>query len=390
MWLAKWESWHIYLFAGIWCLFALGLIIATPQGFTELGRLTYSPTANSFYSIAHITKDPVKFVEHFPKLEKMPIHVRTHPPGSVLFYYGINKAAEYLPGNLESYKHEEFKHLTESQLRGLYLSSLLVIIIASLSIVFSYKIAKLIYDDKTAKNAALISSSVPAIALFSPGLDIMYPTFLLASLYLFIKYKSKLSDIANGFLIGIYTFFSFPLGLVAIVLGSWKTKYRIKRCAFVIVGILICILCLTIVLKYNIIDATSSVLAKSQAHYTARDSRSYLTWLFMNPIDFLVFSILPFIAYAWKSKNQKLTKIWFTIFILILITGIFRGEVQRTLMFLMPLLVIPIAHTTKHLSKKQVLVLAGLNFLLAITLAYKLDLLDPTFILNQKGGVGGI
>jgi hypothetical protein len=136
----------------------------------------------------------------------------------------------------------------------------------------------------------------------------------------------------------------------------------------------------------------ATLLAANAAHHAqaGAHARSYLLWLFVNPLDFAMGLggawlglTIAFLLHWWQTQRFRpsLTLCTLAVLLLINISGIVRGEVARLWMPFIPLLTletVTIAHKAlTGQSKFATLLPAALQGIMAIALHLRLEFLRP-------------
>lgn len=286
-------------------LFQLSVVFFSRAGINVLYHRTTDPGLNGYYSAGLAIKDLRGFITDYPQIVNgLPMHAKGHPPGGDLSFYLANT-------------------IFNNPFWLAVASPFIIALLSCLAIPLVYLISK-------SFRVAFLTATIPALALFMPLLDLIYPLFGLLAVYLIIRQKSFLS----GLVFGLGLFFSYSLlPVAAIILILAKTNF-LKFC----LGILIFFGVLNLAFGYDFIKTTQVVISNQAP-------RSFLPWLIYNPYDFAVFVGLPVAVLAWLA-NRK----WVLIIFSVILTVFSRAEVGR---IWLPLMVLATISAGKFLDEKK-------------------------------------
>jgi len=365
-------------------IFNIAICSLSPAGFYNLILTIISPWTTSYFNVAVEIRDIGYWLSNFHTLIKYaPIHARVHPPGNILFFQWIThmfssfsiltnsllniaKTTTLNPLPVFSVIGNAFEHsFGNAEKAASVFLSLFLPFLKCIVIIPMYYLGKLIYDKKTALIAICFYAVIPALNLFTPGMDQTYTLVSVLSFYLFcfsIKKNKIWFAFLSGLVLstGIMLSFCFLaiLGLIICygLIWFWINKthlnYILKSFLVLFVAFTALPLLFYFLYNFNIIEFFLSINVFSEnarldivGSEIAR--RTYWKWLLYNPIDFFMFIGIPISALSFrsiyniaKSKNIRVADVFsvsfFIILFLLLISGINRSEVARLWMFLMP------------------------------------------------------
>lgn len=316
----------------------------------------------------------------------LPPHLRRltgYPLGLPVIYYVIGKAANVHPDvskvfsdismqNVDS-RFGEMKSLPKSQYEAAaaYLAILVHLLFIGLIPVSVYALAKMLLDNLSALRIAVISCLIPSFHLFVTMPDIVYPVLSLMMTMCAVTGVRRGNWILlymSGLLGMAWLFLSFaflPVFLICflmIVLSLESARSLLKNLTSFLAGIFSGFLGL-LMCKINLAEYFFSAM-KSTGEYKADVAKGYWESIIFNAWEFMVFTgFMVLLIWGWnlfkllKAPNELRGSGIFNIalgvtFILLLLSGVVRGEVAREFMFLMPLFVVG-AFSNYKLSRRE-------------------------------------
>ncbi len=345
-----------------------------------------SPLATSYFNVAVEIRDIGYWLSNFHTfifVEYAPLHARVHPPGNILFFWWINHIFNSLPtltnSLLDIVKNttldplpvfsiivNTFRHsFSNAEKAAALFLSLFLPFLKCIAIIPMYYLGKLIYDRKISLIAVCFYAAIPALNLFTPGMDQTYTLVSVLSFYLFclsVKKNNIWFALLSGLVLSIGIMLSFCflviLGLIICygLIWFWINKthlnYILKSFLVLFVAFTSLPLLFYLLYDFNIIKFFLSINVFSE---NARLDivggkvvrRTYWKWLLYNPLDFFMFVGIPISMLSFRSiynviKSRKieasniLSVTFFITLFLLLFSGINRSEVARLWMFLMP------------------------------------------------------
>jgi hypothetical protein len=349
-----------------------------PGAWSWLDHVVRSPTITGYYTDASKIDDLRAFLHDYPQLA-LEDHSSTHPPGPILFYWVCLKA---------------FGPAAAASLGGV-----LVAILASTGVAVAYVFAGIYTGDpKRRVSFCFVYALMPALVMFTPSFDQIYPMFTMATLLLWHRSFSStraafwlgLSLFASTMMAYQFTLLVIPLSLHALgVLRAqgWSTDLRrsMQRSAAVAIGVATgAYLLLWALSGFNALDSFLAAVVR-QLRYAAFLQRPYLASLFFAPYDFVLGNgvlALPLAAlYFLRGRRAELERtvaaVGLLAILIVDLTGLLRCETSRIWLFLNPLLLAPAALGLADLSGKASSLLLAMQALILISIKCKLAIMVP-------------
>jgi hypothetical protein len=254
-----------------------------------------------------------RFAEMVPTL---PLHVAGHPPGLVLMLdiFGLETPQS--------------------------MAALTIVVGAALSPVL-YLLGRGLYDEGTARLAALLSVFVPTMLLYgATSADSLFATVALLPVLGLLSHRRS-AVVAGAFGLAIASFFSYAL----LIAGGWAGLVRWRRDGTKsMIGVaMLCALALLVFYGLFFLlagfDVVSAIEATHDRYYKGIASeRPYLFWFFGSTAAFL-FMLGPVAWYASRSLgSREITAVALAAAILITVVfGYTKAETERIWMFLVPM-----------------------------------------------------
>lgn len=303
------------------------------------------------------------------------IHFTTSPPGQPLLHFWAGELVEGEPWISrplsQSLRHYQCSDLQIMAYERHELAStglgLLMPLFAALMIIPIYSTAILLLDNHaTALRIAQWSPLIPAIHLFAPTWNTLYP-FLSIGAFAFLLWGLKkqlpLAMISAGIVMSFATFLNFSVIPILLLMGLFTLGYGFQarpRLAWhwpLQVGIWFGIGLASIWVIFWAYSAYTpfDLFATSLEQHKTLVKRDYWVWLFMNPYDtflFIGWGIVWLVFVAWITdirtiRNREAVSVFQIFSLSLLITmlalnlsGNVQGENGRILMFYAPFLLI--------------------------------------------------
>ncbi len=359
-------------------LFQVSLLYYSRSGIRVLFSRIANPDITSHFSasVQIRPKDIPYFLKNFTSLIKdLPLHARSHPPGTILMFVGLNTLFENIPipNSVLSLKPQRadvldiWNQLQPAQKMTAVSSGFIIILLSQLAVIPLYLIATTLSNPKAAIYASLLYISIPALSSFPPFPDLFLPLFGLTAFYFLIKYFKNFKPsylFITGLTLSTGLFFSLslsPIILMSSLYYLFKSsmldkpkrlglKRHIKNAVSAFLGFISFPLLMYILFGFNIFDVVISIIKANPVGF-----RSYPVWLFFNIYDFFLFiGVIISLLFLWILSNKKV-KITadknYGALILALISSIIifdlsgstRGETGRIWLPLMPYVVIIVA-----------------------------------------------
>ena len=366
----------------------VGGILADPRGFELLKKIVASPITTGYYTDALAIQQPIptwlgKF--HEPAFQKkLHNHSPTHPPGPILFYYVFVKL--FGPST------------------GAILSACAIGLAGSLGILVLYKFTGLwTQDPRTRLLASAFYAVLPALVLFFPEFDQIYPICTMLMILFWIRALNRSPKYACylGALLFATTFFVYNVLAAGVFLvyymmyWLWREGWRrsaygtVLASAGLVLGVWVGMyLALWGTTGYHPIAALQQALL-NQAKVAVFIERPYIRGIIADPYDFAlgagVIALLIAVFYVWRSFpafSVKRTDIALSFIALATImtvdgSGLLRGEASRVWLFLQPLLTVPAALELSRLRRSWLLAIFVLQWWIIVCLKAKMDFVRP-------------
>jgi len=278
------------------------------------------------------------FLNNFAELvPTLPLHVAGHPPGLVLVL-------------------DVFGLETPQAMAAL------TIVIGAAATPVLYLIGRQLYDERTARVAALLFVFVPTALLYgATSPDSLFLTLALVAVFGLLS-RRPVTVIFGAFMLAFASFFSYAL----LVAGGWAGLVRWRRDGFRSMLVVATLCGLALLVFYGLFalvtgfDVIGAIEATHDRYYKGiAGVRPYLFWFFGSPAAFL-FMLGPVAWYACRSLgSREITALALAaaIFITVLF-GYTKAETERIWIFLVPMACIAAARALPERSLKPVL--AGL------------------------------
>lgn len=407
-------------------LLQIGLIYADrPAISAELVDRALADQTTGYYRTAADNDDIGSLLANYPAA--MPQfdseHVRTHPPGLVITNWLIIRLLAHLPA-LSNPLSSLVLPLRCTDLwllekpnqvaAGLAVTAILPLLLASLTIPLAYMLAKKMMDHRSARLAALLVATLPALLLFSPLADQVLAFLSVAGLLLLIlaiRSRRVILFFVSGLTMALASFISLGslailvIGGILFVAVAWKTNKLepgaprwIQWGIAFLAGLLLPWFLYW--LLYGVAPWQIVRTALDQHYQLVTSRRNYGLWLGFNLVDLIIFTGLPVIfgfvgalLLAIRQTRQKrltvtgsLSLALALVILLLLFSGSTRGEVGRIWLFFMPLLAISSASflTGWLPGQRSALVLVVLQVLLVLSLGLAWRPVEAVIVVAEK------
>lgn len=388
----------IYLMLGF--LLQISIIFYSRAGLGVIMHRVINPMISGYFTASLDITNLGEFIRNFnTNLAGYPMYARFHPPGGIIFSHLItiivgpftslfSNILNFLPAHGDVAMI--WNSLSDAQKLNALMSGFITALLASLTIIPLYLVARILYSAKTAFRSIPIFLFVPSVLLFTPLIDVFLPLFTASSLYLFIKAKVKKRNnlyLISGLVLFLGIFFSLTFipvilfFLIYFFLENLRTKVfefnEFKPIVYFSLGILAPILVLYF-FGLNFIDMMFKII---NFHELAQSSRDHLVWFFYNIYDFLIFAGIPtgfllilmtykrFIGVINKRKYKTSDSIFVSFILMmsaLLITGAVRGETARIWLPFVPFVILSVSNFITKDLKWNTRIYIGLLILLSI------------------------
>ncbi|MCS6862756.1 MAG: hypothetical protein NZT92_20820 [Abditibacteriales bacterium] len=358
------------------------------QGASYIAWTIVSRVSTTYFADALSIRSVPEFLRTFPERQRQSDwHGQTHPPGTVLFFYLVNRAVHESPGlakvltrlmgwgsgealselreNVQN--HTGVRLNDDTDLVGAAAVGYLLPLVGSVGILPLFLLTRRLFDERTAWAAVLLGLVVPSFNLFFPVVDQVYLVLAIAVVWLLADGLGRQGGdtrrlgnweiAAAGAVLasGLFMTFAFLALLFLCVLWIGIASYRqrdvgLKWLVLFVVGLLLPLIMLYVLFGLNLLTVLNIALT---AHGGVTERRWRGVWLVGNLIDFFVFIGLPiallFMVSCWQhfrwqggglrraNMNANALLLSYLVTLLLLnVSGVVRGEVARIWMFLMP------------------------------------------------------
>ena len=354
---------------------------------------TVSAHNSGYFSTAVVTPDLNQLLANFPAImPTLPIHAQSHPPGPIVaqwlswqFFQSIGPAADAIALPLRTLQchNPGLMALDNAQIASASLG-LLLPLIGALAVWPLFAFGKRVVGSPAAALAAALFPIMPLFALWPAQWDQIYPLLLLLGLYFAhtglmphpernaVQSKGAASrSLWRTFLAGvplsIASFFSVGNLVLMIIVGLYGVTWlalnrRLKSAlrlavAFAFGGASIW---LAYAVRYGVNPLDVIATGSRLAFESTTGQRTYGAWLVGNPIDLAVFLGGPLIILLAQLARQPrphgravkpLLIATCGPLLLLIVSGLVRGEVGRLWMYFGPLfLLLAASALTRHSS----------------------------------------
>lgn len=356
-------------------------------GLSKAPRVLYYPSSSGYYTLARDIGDVAAFLRGYEALMAQGdvLHIGTHPPGLILILHRLLWLCRQCPGVahlvLETQPagvRESFEviaahaPLPAADQAALWLAALLVQLLAAATVVPLYALVCRDWPRRTAWQCAAFWPLVPALAVFLPKSDALYPFVGVLLLLTWIqghRRGSPLLCFGAGVIFWLGLFCSLamlPVGVLAALVAAlgrpWpgeaarsafpaarRTLLRFgKTAAWAAAGFLVPTLVMWIAWDLNLVRVWAWNYRNHAAFY-AQYERTYWKWLVVNPLELtlaagapLCVLVLSRYAQLWKQAGDRFSPAaapcWAcaAVWGLLWLSGKNMGEAARLWLFLMP------------------------------------------------------
>jgi|GEM_PF-1568961 len=363
-------GWLVWLVLLAWLL-ALGILLMPAHPAYVAGGIIAGPQTTSYFTAALSMTHLAMAIEEFPLHMQSPnqlVHVRTHPPGPIVFFWSINRLMEASPEMQRVadrlYRlsdRQDIFYLTEYVKRELgfpftrvnslaaVLSAALLPFFGSLFLLPLYWVGRRLYDPTTAMRACLLATVIPAFLLFAPAIDQLVLLFAVLIFWSFPLLLARGNPLI-GLFFALGLFISFGLAVLPLFLLLWwlldrrgekklptPALGRISGRLLIAAGIFCAFYALLwLLFKFNFPAVVKTGLAMHREITLHEAGRTYWKWVLYNPIEFAFFLGFPLALWTLAGLRGSFAWGWLLTLILLNFSGSVLGETGRIWLFLMP------------------------------------------------------
>jgi hypothetical protein len=334
------------------------------------------------------------------------LHIGTHPPGLVVVFRGLLWMCEIFPALtdaltatepesvrgsfrelLQTARHKQ-DPLPRSDRAALWLATLLLQGAAAATVFPLFGLLRRTVSRRASWLAAVFWPSIPALAVFVPKSDCLYPLLALSFLWLWFtgldrRSRSFCTLAGLSFWMGMLLSLAFlPVALIAFLATlfqaarlpsspgecpagpgparnrgeQWSglkelwlgSSARTSLAAWALAGFMVPCLLAWLILQINL-PAVWWLNSRNHAGFYEQFPRTYWKWLLVNPIEFAIAAGIPLAMLAiwsivrqWRLSEARPTwhiSAWLVSIGLLWLTGKNMGEAARLWIFLTPFLI---------------------------------------------------
>ncbi len=349
--------------------------------YDRLGRgplVLFFPATSGYFTEARNASDFAGYLSNYEALMSRGdvLHLGTHPPGLIALHSGLLELYERSPtlvdatlalrpesvrmteDLLQSLALAEGKPLSRADLAELWGATLLMQLAGVAALIPIYLCAARTAGISAGWRAACLWPIVPALAIFLPKSDAMFP--LIGMGFLACWYRPNGSaGIGSSILAAVVMWFGLMLSLallpVALLGGLLSLQtlmttdraerrslvWRLARDALIAAGVFVGLTVLCLMLFDIDLVAVWRWNLRNHAAFYDQFERTYWKWLLVNPIELALAAGLPvaFCAIVGLFRRPRGAAVALPIgivFVLLWLSGKNSGEAARLWLFLMP------------------------------------------------------
>lgn len=353
---------------------------------------TTSPSVTGFYSVAVTTPDlPANLTGYADFMLTLPIHPQTHPPGLIVLHWLAWRGFASVPGLANNLAmplralqchNAALMSLDNAQLASAVIG-MIIPIIGGFTVWPLYALGCRLIGARQAALAAAIFPVLPLFVMWPAQWDQVFPLLLLTGLYFIhtgLESRSTWRFVLAGIVFSCATFLNFGNMIMVVIavlymIVWWLTQTSWRRLfareatrhwggQFLAFAIGCTTIWLIYLVAYRVppIDLLTMserlLLEGTRCPICPSTNRTYNVWVVWNVIDFAVYLSLPIsivllarlpallkTSYAAVRKRRvaawaPLTVAALSIFVVLDLSGIVRGEVSRLWAYFGPLFVL--------------------------------------------------
>ncbi len=311
-----------------------------PANLGKVPYVLYYPRSSGYFSQArHEAADTARFLANYEELlaEQDYLHIGTHPPGLTLGYRGLLAICESSPGLCEAVLatcpasvDESLRTITTLSARSgqavttadratLWLAALITLLAAAATTVGIYVLVRRHFDRAIAWTVAGLWPLVPAVAVFHPKSDTLYPLLAVGAAALWLTScdrRSLLRAFGAGFVLWLGMLLSLAyvtIGLLIAVMTVWEWRIvqgdrdapaegiiapattgrdRAMLLLAGAAGFVVPSVCLGVFSGINLLNVWRWNLANHALFYE-HNVRTWGKWLLVNPLELALAAGLP-------------------------------------------------------------------------------------------------
>jgi hypothetical protein len=361
-----------------------------PYGSSKAIWVLYFPGSSGyFYKARYEIEETSQFLTDYESLmsEGDVLHVGTHPPGLFLLYRSLLEAAEQFPSLrkailftvpsqtaetltlLSQQAKRSGKQVGEVEQATLWWANLFTQFVAVATLIPLYLLLRINFSRLTCWKAIVFWPLIPALAIFLPKSDVLFPFVATTFLWLWLlgwrRNSILIMALASVCLwSGLFLSLAFlPTLLLAVLLVLWDgykslpeldgiTIWKKLAVAGSCMLFVFVVMNLFLQVRYDLnLWNVWRLNYQNHANFYGQFSRTYWKWLLVNPLELVFAAGFPLMAYVGTAifKARKLTDetsrhngpVWMCLVVwgLLLLSGKNMGEAARLWVILLPWLV---------------------------------------------------
>jgi len=355
--------------------------MGAPAGYdlTKWAAVNYIPGSAGYFQVARekASDDTWKFLADYPFWIRSQdvFHIGTHPPGLIAAQCILLRTMErsprlagalldHMPPSVDAgfriFANPNDRPLSRGERASLYATALLTLFACAGTVVPLYLLARASMPASAAWAAAALWPLAPAANLFQPVADTAYPLLSTAALALSVwaarSYSAKsarrpiaaaLLAVASGAVMALgmsFTLAFLPVGLIVALtlLGSTSLTWGSRVFLILATGVGFLVV---VAVGWALTTANPFVIMtwnlKHHADFYVEYPRSYLRWLWVNPLETAIALGIPTAIWCMVGLLAPRTIpvpafATLIVFVLINLAGRNLGEVARLWMLFMP------------------------------------------------------
>ncbi|MET0231592.1 MAG: hypothetical protein ABW186_11730 [Rhodanobacteraceae bacterium] len=357
-------------------------MLCRPEGLEHLRAIVMSPIATSYFTDALKIDDLGTWLANF-HTATLAKHSATHPPGPILYYW---------------FWLQLFSAPTAALVGGVALGAL-----ATLAIPVLYQFAGLWTDDRRARLVACAYYAlVPAIVVFFPEFDQIYPIFAMLAVVAWVRALrgSPAAAIAFGVVLFVETFFAYNLLAAGAFLAMyaayflWRERGVASAWRALIVassiGVAVFGVCNAIAWLCGFDPVRTFVHALAMQKLDAATViRPWTSTVLLDPYDFLLGAgilagplILMHVARIAKSfaaarEEFALSIMALATILVVDVSGLLRGETARLWLFLQPFAIVPASRELLRFDARGRALFFAVQWLIVAVMVCRMTFVEP-------------
>ncbi|MEW4529019.1 hypothetical protein [Maioricimonas sp. JC845] len=329
----KRAGWLLLLVAAGWCwMWGIQTTVPGIQGTSKLPFVVYYPRFSGyFWQARYEVSDTASFLHNYEELlaERDYLHIGTHPPGLTLGYRLLHGLCEAVPSMsaatnatiparieeslaiLNQSATASGHPLTPADTATLWLATVLTMLTAAACVVPLFGLLRRWLPAAEAWKWSALWPLVPALAVFCPKSDLLFPLFALSAAWLWLTGWERAS-LLRPFLAGMVAIAGMTLSLAVLpacsILGvetvllsvreirdgkrNDVTRQWMRSGLAVLAGVLVPIVLFAVLAEVNLIRVWLWNLSNHALFYD-HNVRTYSAWLAVNPLELAIAVGLP-------------------------------------------------------------------------------------------------